>query len=126
MVCLGSVGRNFAAGMSGGIAYIYDPENKFPVNCNMGMVALEKVSNADEIQILRGFIQDHVSHTHSPLGEEILKDFEINIKHFVKVFPHDYKRVLLQDEKDKLMMATTQAAMSAATAAAVGAGVKIM
>ena len=112
--------------MSGGISYIFDPDNKFPANCNMGMVALEKVTNPDEVNNLKSIIQEHIAHTQSPLGSEILADFDTNVKKFVKVFPHDYKRVLLQEEKDKLMMATTQAAMSAATAAAVGAGVKMM
>merc|ERR1712048_1195603 len=67
MVCLGETGRNFAAGMSGGIAYVYDPYGKFPARCNMGLVALETLDSEDEKELF-GYIQEHVQATGSKVG----------------------------------------------------------
>lgn len=94
MVCLGDTGRNFAAGMSGGIAYVYDPDGKFPARCNMGLVGLESVESQDESDQLFGFIQEHVEMTGSTVGQAMLEDWSSSVGKFVKVFPHDYKRVL--------------------------------
>merc|ERR1712196_202563 len=94
MVCLGETGRNFAAGMSGGIAYVYDPEGKFPARCNMGLVGLEVIDSDDEKEKVFGFIQEHVAATGSSLGSEMLENWESRYKDFVKVYPHDYKRVV--------------------------------
>lgn len=94
MVCLGPTGRNFAAGMSGGVAWIYDPEGQFPERCNMGMVALEKVENPEEMELLRGFISEHQRHTGSTVAQAVLDDFGTAVTKFAKVMPHDYKRVL--------------------------------
>jgi glutamate synthase domain-containing protein 2/glutamate synthase domain-containing protein 3 len=94
MVCLGETGRNFAAGMSGGIAYIYDPEGKFPARCNMGLVGLETIDTEDEKEEVFGYIQEHVEVTGSSVGQKMLENWDEHCKHFVKVFPHDYKRVL--------------------------------
>ena len=96
MVCLGETGRNFAAGMSGGIAYVYDPEGKFPPRCNMGLVALERIDGEEEKTEVYEYIQEHVKMTGSSVGQEMLENWDRRSKQFVKVFPHDYKRVLLE------------------------------
>ncbi|KAL3939949.1 MAG: hypothetical protein SGBAC_005406, partial [Bacillariaceae sp.] len=99
MVCLGETGRNFAAGMSGGIAYIYDPDNKFPARCNMGLVGLESIDTEAEKQEVFEYIQEHVEATGSGVGQGMLENWDEKSKQFVKVFPHDFKRVL--EEKAK-------------------------
>jgi glutamate synthase (NADPH/NADH) large chain/glutamate synthase (ferredoxin) len=95
VVVLGPTGRNFAAGMSGGVAYVLDEAGEFPARCNMGMVGFEDLSEADAIE-LRAMIEEHVQHTDSPVGRGVLERFEQLLKEraFVKVMPHDYKRVL--------------------------------
>jgi glutamate synthase (NADPH/NADH) large chain/glutamate synthase (ferredoxin) len=95
VVVLGPTGRNFAAGMSGGIAYVLDQSGSFPARCNMGMVGFEELSETDALE-LRAMIEEHVQHTDSPVGREVLGRFEELVKagSFVKVMPHDYKRVL--------------------------------
>lgn len=99
MVCLGETGRNFAAGMSGGLAYIYDPEGKFPERCNMGLVGLDTIDTPENKDEVRGFIQEHVDMTGSDVGQAILDNWDTEVGNFVKVFPHDYKRVLLEREE---------------------------
>jgi glutamate synthase domain-containing protein 3 len=94
VVCLGATGRNFAAGMSGGIAYLYDPHNKFPARCNMGLVGLERIDTDDEAAEVQRYIQEHVAMTGSSVGQALLDDWDHQVSHFVKVMPHDYKRVL--------------------------------
>ncbi len=95
IVVLGPTGRNFAAGMSGGIAYVLDEQGSFPVRCNMGMVGFDEISQADAIE-LRAMIEEHAHHTDSPVAHDVLARFEqlIAAGAFVKVMPHDYKRVL--------------------------------
>jgi glutamate synthase domain-containing protein 3 len=80
--------------MSGGIAYVYDPDGKFPARCNMGLVALETIESQEESDQLFGFIQEHVEVTGSTVGQAMLEDWSSSVGKFVKVFPHDYKRVL--------------------------------
>ena len=94
MVCLGETGRNFAAGMSGGIGYIYDPDGKFPARCNMGLVGLETIDTPEESQEIYGYIKEHVNTTGSTVGQKMLDDWDSTVGQFVKVMPHDYKRVL--------------------------------
>ncbi len=93
IVILGPTGRNFAAGMSGGIAYVYDPNNKLPQNLNAEMVDLEDLDDED-LQWLQGMIQAHVDATDSAVGQRILDDWSAHVKHFTKVMPRDYRRVL--------------------------------
>jgi len=81
----GETGRNFAAGMSGGIAYILDPEKAFPDRCNKGLVALETVEDPAEAEELRGYIEDHVKYTDSAVGKRVLADWDNSLKQFVKV-----------------------------------------
>jgi glutamate synthase domain-containing protein 3 len=96
MICLGDTGRNFGAGMSGGIAYVYDPHGKFPARCNMGLVTLESIDTEEEKAEVFGYIQEHAASTGSTLGQEMLENWDQRSKHFVKVFPLDYKRILLE------------------------------
>ncbi|XP_058100403.1 glutamate synthase 1 [NADH], chloroplastic isoform X1 [Magnolia sinica] len=94
VVVLGRTGRNFAAGMSGGIAYVLDVEGKFRSRCNLELVDLDRVEDEDDITTLRMMIQQHQRHTNSNLAREVLANFEDLLPKFVKVFPRDYKRVL--------------------------------
>jgi glutamate synthase domain-containing protein 2/glutamate synthase domain-containing protein 1/glutamate synthase domain-containing protein 3 len=94
VVVLGPTGRNFAAGMSGGIAYIWDHTNTFAKNCNMGMVDLYPVRGEHETAELKKLIEDHFKFTGSTVAETILKNFERVLPQFVKVYPRDYRRVL--------------------------------
>jgi glutamate synthase (NADPH/NADH) large chain len=93
VVILGDTGRNFAAGMSGGIAFIYDVKGNFPDLCNKEMVDLDPVADEDIVQ-LKDLLQQHYTYTGSTVAQFILTDFENQLKNFVKVFPSDYKKVL--------------------------------
>lgn len=93
-VILGETGRNFAAGMSGGIAYVYDVNGNFAGNCNQEMVDLDGLDHHSAME-LRSMIQEHYGYTGSSVAKFILDDFEAQLRHFVKVFPRDYKKVLL-------------------------------
>jgi len=98
IVILGDTGRNFAAGMSGGIAYIYDVKGVFANNCNKEMVDLDPVNDEDAKE-LYAMIEKHFQHTGSTVAKFVLDDFENQLKNFVKVFPQDYKKVLLERKK---------------------------
>ncbi|MDD5634253.1 MAG: glutamate synthase large subunit [Candidatus Omnitrophica bacterium] len=93
VVILGETGKNFAAGMSGGIAYVYDDKNVFGEKCNRSMVKLEEADDDDQVTIYN-MIHNHYKHTKSAVAEKILKNFEREIGYFVKVMPLEYKRVL--------------------------------
>ena len=95
VVVLGKTGRNFAAGMSGGIAYVLDEKGDFAEKrCNPGGVDLEPVIETADIAFLRNVIQRHFEYTGSPRAEWILENWSAMLPKFVKVFPHEYKRVL--------------------------------
>ena len=94
VVILGKAGRNFGAGMSGGIAYVWDPENDFPKQCNTGTFELEPIATIDDILELKAMIKKHFLYTDSPVAKNILDNWEKNLRHFAKVMPTDYKRVL--------------------------------
>ncbi|MBV1883414.1 MAG: glutamate synthase large subunit [Pseudomonadales bacterium] len=96
VVVLGKTGRNFAAGMSGGIAYIFDEEASFAKSCNFGMVELEKVIDDEDVAELKTLIEKHAKFTGSVVAERVLNDWEGSLAKFVKVMPTDYKRVLLE------------------------------
>ncbi|MBW2168439.1 MAG: glutamate synthase subunit alpha, partial [Deltaproteobacteria bacterium] len=100
VVVLGETGINFAAGMSGGIAYIYDPEGLFDERCNLDMVDLELVRDEKDIEELKEMINRHVKHTGSKKAAEILLKWEACLPFFVKVFPMDYRRVLGKMSKE--------------------------
>ncbi len=93
VVILGSTGRNFAAGMSGGIAYVYDVNANFSTLCNTEMVDLDPVAG-DDAAILKQMIYDHYLYTGSTVAKFVLDDFENQVQHFIKVFPKDYKKAL--------------------------------
>lgn len=94
VVVLGKTGRNFAAGMSGGIAYVLDIDGKFRSRCNPELVDLDKVEEEEDIITLRMMIQQHQRHTNSALARDVLADFQNLLPKFIKVFPREYKRVL--------------------------------
>lgn len=94
VVILGRTGRNFAAGMSGGVAYVYDPDSVFPDHLNTEMVELESLDE-DDLEWLHGMIQAHVDNTDSTVGQRILADWAVQQRCFVKVMPRDYKQVLV-------------------------------
>ncbi|MGE5659863.1 MAG: glutamate synthase large subunit [Actinomycetota bacterium] len=94
VVVLGATGRNFAAGMSGGVAYILDEQGDFATRCNMQMVGLEKLEDPEEIADVYQMIQKHVDYTRSEKGAKVLANWKEMVPQFVKVMPRDYKRVL--------------------------------
>ena len=94
VVVLGETGVNFAAGMSGGIAYVYDPRNEFSPKCNTGMVELEPIGDETSIAEILRLIELHHEYTDSPLAEAIMDDWDNSVEKFVKVMPIDYKRVM--------------------------------
>ena len=94
VVVLGKTGRNFAAGMSGGIAYVYDPENKFSNGlCNTETIEFENISEEDATE-LKAIIEKHVLYTESKKGARLLADWNASLDNFVKVMPIEYKRAL--------------------------------
>jgi glutamate synthase domain-containing protein 3 len=94
VVVLGPTGRNFGAGMSGGIAYVFDVDGNFKRRCNAGMVDLEPLDQAADIQVVRDLVQRHVDLTGSAYAATVLADWIDLQPRFVKVMPKDYKRVL--------------------------------
>ena len=103
VVVLGRTGRNFAAGMSGGIAYVYDPENKFVSGlCNTETIEFEEILE-DDAKDLKGLIEKHVLYTESNLGKELLKDWETSLGNFVRIMPIEYKRALKRLETEEQM-----------------------
>jgi glutamate synthase (NADPH/NADH) large chain len=95
VVVLGETGKNFAAGMSGGIAFVLDETGEFAkTRCNMAGVDLERVESESDLNALRVLIERHVSFTGSPRGQWVLSKWGEMLSKFVKVFPHEYKRVL--------------------------------
>jgi len=93
VIVLGDTGMNFAAGMSGGIAYVYDVKGKFADNCNQEMIDLDPLDDQD-ILVLQQMISKHYSYTESAVAKFILDDFENQLKNFIKIFPKDYKKAL--------------------------------
>ncbi|MCW2971128.1 MAG: gltB [Solirubrobacterales bacterium] len=116
VVVLGPTGRNFAAGMSGGVAYVLDEEDSFAERCNMGMVGFEELAQADAIE-LRAMVEEHLRRTDSPVAARVLGDWEQLLANgaFVKVMPHDYKRVLLElaEEEARATLAADNGNLSA-------------
>ncbi|MDH8701328.1 glutamate synthase (NADPH/NADH) large chain [Dysgonomonadaceae bacterium PH5-43] len=101
-VVLGLTGRNFAAGMSGGLAYVLDLDGNFDSNCNMEMVELSLVEDRADAHELLQLITAHARHTQSRLALKIISSWDIYLKHFIKVTPIEYKKVL-QEEKMELI-----------------------
>ena len=99
VVVLGKTGKNFAAGMSGGIAYVLDTENMLYRNINKAMISIEQVENKYDRQELRNLIEAHVKATGSELGKKILDNFTYYLPHFKKLIPDEYKRMLTLSAK---------------------------
>ncbi|NTV29052.1 MAG: glutamate synthase large subunit, partial [Candidatus Omnitrophica bacterium] len=99
IVVIGPTGRNFAAGMSGGIAYIWDMDGKFSRRCNMGMVDLFPVKEAEDVKVLREMIESHRKYTGSTVAKGLLDNWDKVQAQFVKVYPRDYRRVLEEHRK---------------------------
>ncbi|KAJ7545860.1 hypothetical protein O6H91_08G013200 [Diphasiastrum complanatum] len=96
VVVLGKTGKNFAAGMSGGIAFVLDVDGSFKSRCNLGLVDLEEVEDQEDIVNLKSMIQQHHRNTKSKVAKEVLENFDSLLSKFVKVFPRDYKRILTE------------------------------
>jgi glutamate synthase domain-containing protein 3 len=106
-VILGPTGLNFAAGMSGGIAYVWDRDGDFSAKCNHGTVELDPVDDDDDISELRELIDQHQQYTRSKVAARILDAWPDVLSEFVKVMPTDYKRVLAERRRhDEEMEAT--------------------
>lgn len=114
VVVLGETGRNFAAGMSGGIAYVYDPDRTFIGRCNLEMVLLERVEESEEIEELRELIIRHTKLTGSAAGARVLNQWADSLPNFVRVIPKDYKRMMEQIRKVEQTGLTGEAALMAA------------
>jgi glutamate synthase (NADPH/NADH) large chain len=114
VVVLGHTGRNFAAGMSGGVAYVLDVTGDFPKRVNMAMVGLEQLVDPEEIQEVRAMIQRHAEYTVSERARNILKLWREMAPKFVKVMPKDYKRALEATERVKAAGLSGEEAVMAA------------
>jgi glutamate synthase (ferredoxin) len=94
VVVIGPTGRNFGAGMSGGVAYVWDPAGDFAARCNPEMVGLEALEEEEDTQLVHGLLQRHLEYTGSTVAGGLLADWPAVTRQFVKVMPRDYKRVL--------------------------------
>jgi len=94
VIILGKTGRNFGAGMSGGVAYVYDEDGSFAEHCNTDMVGMYPVDDEQDCAMLLSWIKKHVATTDSALGRRIADDFDARCSKFIKVMPHDYRRAL--------------------------------
>jgi len=93
VVVLGPTGRNFAAGMSGGIAYVLDRDGTFAGNCNTQMVSLQKLTDAGEISAIKAMVERHVASTGSEHAARLLADWDHTVSMLVKVMPKDFERM---------------------------------
>jgi len=93
-IILGRTGRNFAAGMSGGIAYVYDADSTFKENWNPELTELEKLEDDEEIAYIKNMVIKHKAKTGSAVADTILGDWDNAVHKFVKVMPTDYKKIL--------------------------------
>jgi glutamate synthase (ferredoxin) len=114
VVVLGPTGRNFAAGMSGGVAYVLDEGGDFPRNCNQEMVKLFSLDDPEEIAWVRGMIQRHGDYTGSARPREVLERWDELLPKFVKVYPNDYRRVIETQKRFKAQGLSDEDAVMAA------------
>lgn len=98
VVILGNVGKNFAAGMSGGIAYVFNPDDTFADNCNTEMVDIDQ-PDSNDLADVRAMIEEHIAETNSKMASYIINDWDELSKYFIKVMPHDLKRVLAEQQQ---------------------------
>jgi len=109
VVVLGRTGRNFAAGMSGGLAFVLDEDGQFVKRCNLGQVALEPVSDAADRALLKRLVEQHARLTGSARARHLLGRWETSLRKFVTVMPIEYKRARREETRHE------QAAMQAAS-----------
>jgi glutamate synthase (NADPH/NADH) large chain len=107
-VVLGSTGRNFAAGMSGGIAYVWNPTGNFDYFCNMETVELSLIEDMSDNRELYRLISNHYKYTRSPLAAKILENWHEYVNQFIKVIPYEYKKVLHEEKVQKLQQKIAQ------------------
>jgi glutamate synthase domain-containing protein 2/glutamate synthase domain-containing protein 1/glutamate synthase domain-containing protein 3 len=115
VVVIGPTGRNFAAGMSGGIAYVYNEDGTFSDLCNPDMVSLEGPDKPEDIEMIRRLLENHVKYTDSSVARGILADWENELRRFVKVMPNDFRRAMenqaeLEEQARKLSQRQTAGA----------------
>ncbi|MCK8480474.1 glutamate synthase large subunit [Psychroserpens algicola] len=104
-VILGQVGRNFGAGMSGGIAYVLDKDNSFEDHCNSADLNIDPITSEEDVNQLKQLIENHYIATTSPLAKRLLADWETYLPKFKKVLPEEYKQALLRLEQEELEIA---------------------
>ena len=109
---LGPTGRNFAAGMSGGVAYVYDADGRFAERCNAGLVDLERLEEDEDAALVRALIDKHLRLTGSAVAARLLGDWAGALRRFVKVMPRDYKRVLAARQREAVAPPLQRAAAS--------------
>jgi glutamate synthase (NADPH/NADH) large chain len=115
VVVIGPTGRNFAAGMSGGIAYVLDETGDFKRRCNLGMVDLEPLVDVEDVELVKDLLSRHIRHTQSPVAARLLVSWEATQQLFVKIMPRDYKRVLQAIKKaEESGMSVDEAVMASA------------
>jgi len=122
VVVLGDVGRNFAAGMSGGVAYVHDPEGDFEEKANTGMVSLSRTLEGKDEQMITRLVENHAAYTDSERAKTLLDDWDEVLSNFVKVMPDAYAEVIDERERDDVRneppaSATAQAEAAEADAA---------
>jgi glutamate synthase (NADPH/NADH) large chain len=106
VVVLGSTGRNFAAGMSGGVAFVFERDRAFRTRCNTSMVELEPLTDDSDIWLVRHMIEDHLRYTGSTLAKRLLDNWEIVLPRFVKVMPTEYRRVMEERRRETATLET--------------------
>ena len=106
IVILGKTGRNFGAGMSGGVAYIHDIDGQFTERCNLAMVELGPLEEEDK-EVLNNLVSNHYKYTQSLLAKNILDDFSTQVKRFVRVMPLEYKRIIEEKKNEQKFKTTT-------------------
>jgi glutamate synthase (ferredoxin) len=99
VVVIGRTGRNFAAGMSGGVAYVLDVDGDFQRRCNLDMIELETLAATEDLEMVRKLLRRHVRYTNSGRAVRLLADWQEESARFVKIIPRDYKRVLAAEAK---------------------------
>ncbi|MEO6992891.1 MAG: hypothetical protein ABI273_04650, partial [Lacunisphaera sp.] len=114
VVVLGRAGRNFGAGMSGGIAYVLDETGDFAKRVNTQMVGISKLEDAAEIAAIRQLVQNHLHHTKSTRAKHLLDQWDLTVPQFVKVLPNDYRRMLAEIETARSQGLTGDEAIMAA------------
>jgi glutamate synthase (NADPH/NADH) large chain/glutamate synthase (ferredoxin) len=111
IVVLGKTGRNFAAGMSGGVAFVLNEDGGFERRCNLSMVELEPVRDKADQALLRGMIERHAQYTGSAKAKKILQNWEVMLPKFVRVMSVEYKKVLAQRQMQRMQSLAKETAV---------------